>query len=180
MNETPGPGTRPATSRPNRKTAGKGVLLAVLAVVIAFFIGFFWQWYVAGNVRSDLDRAEQELKVERLRVQLAQAAMAAHADDFEDARALMSDFFTQLQDQREELPPELERAADDMLSQRDDVITGLSRANPEYAGVLRRMLRRITGDPAISTQPVDEPTETPTRDTTGATGDPLAPRDTGG
>lgn len=180
MNETPGPGTRPSTSRPNRMTARKGVLVAVLAVVIAFFVGFFWQWYVAGNVRSDLARAEQELQVERLRVHLAQAAMAAHADDFEGARALMSDFFTRLQEHRDELPADLQSAADDILSQRDDVITGLSRSNREYAGVLQRMLSRITGDPAISTPPGDDPTELPSPDATGAVGEEVEPGDTGG
>lgn len=136
------PGTGPTT--PAKRGRGKGVLWAVLAVVVAFLIGFGWQWYEARTVRDDLARTEQDLRVERLRVHLAEAALAANAGDYEEARGLMSDLFTRLQEQEATLSPELSRVANDILARRDEVITGLSRANPEYAGVLYRMVGDFT------------------------------------
>lgn len=115
------------------------MLWAVLAVVIAFAGGFLWQFYEASTVRGELDATEQELVLERLRVRLGQAALAANTGSYEPARQQMSDFFGQLQDLSPALPTEVRRVADDFLTMRDDVITGLSRGNPEYAAVLYGM-----------------------------------------
>lgn len=139
----------PSTPPPNgpaesgRKKIGRGLLWGLLAVVIAFFAGFFWQFYEATTVREDLTAVEQELQVERLRVQLAQAALAAQAADYEDARQRMSSFFTSLQDARPALPARLDSVAGDFLGRRDQIITGLSRSNHEFAAVLYGMLRRF-------------------------------------
>lgn len=145
---TPDPDT-PTTPSPGpsiRKKTGKGMLWAVLAVVLAFFIGFFWQWYEATDVRDELAMVEEDLLVERLRTQLANAALAAQSGDFESARTEMSDFFQNLQAQQEDLPTPLQSTAQEALDQRDDIITGLSRSNPEYAGVLYRLLGQFMAD----------------------------------
>jgi hypothetical protein len=120
-----------------------GWLWALLLVVLAFFIGFFWQFYQATTVRTTLAATEHELVVERLRVQLANAAIAAQTGRYEAARREMSDFFNRIHAQRAILPQELRPVADEFLAMRDDIITGLSRANPEYAGVLFGMLDRF-------------------------------------
>lgn len=134
--------TPPPTGSVQKKT-GRGMLWVLLAVVIAFLIGFVWQWYEASTVRDELALVEGELEVQRLRVQLGQAALAAQAGDFESSRRQMSSFFTQLQEQTPELPGEVATVANDFLNMRDEVITGLSRSNPEYAGVLYTMLGRL-------------------------------------
>ena len=145
--ETTTPPESPETPRgpaqSGRKKFGRGMLWGLLAIVIAFFVGFFWQFYEATTVREDLAVAEQALEVERLRVQLAQAALAAQSADYESARQRMSGFFTALQEQEEILPPELASLSDDFLAQRDQIITGLSRSNHEFAAVLYGMLGRF-------------------------------------
>jgi hypothetical protein len=140
-----------------RRAGGRGMLWGLVAVVIAFFIGFFWQFYEATTVRRTLAATEQELVVERLRVQLANGAIAAQAGRYEEARAEMSHFFTRIQTERWALPDRLRTVGDEFLAMRDDIITGLSRANPEYAAVLFGMLERF--EAALPAQGAPAPTQ---------------------
>ncbi|MFP4624433.1 MAG: hypothetical protein ACOCVZ_09505 [Gemmatimonadota bacterium] len=170
MNDTPRPGTSATGSV--RKKSGKGVLFGLLAVVVAFAAGFLWQFYEATTVREQLTQAEQELAVERLRIRLGQAALAAQAGDYESARRQMSVFFTRLQEVGNELPNEMTGPAADFLAMRDDIITGLSRSNPEYAGVLYGMLEQMTAaaeEAAVGPgMPTGPGSEAAPRDTTPA------------
>jgi hypothetical protein len=143
MDETPRTEPRESSERSGIKMGRQGWLWALLLVVLAFFIGFFWQFYQATTVRATLAATEHELIVERLRVQLANAAIAAQTGRYEASRREMSDFFNRIHAQRAILPQELRSVADEFLAMRDDVITGLSRGNPEYAGVLFGMLDRF-------------------------------------
>jgi hypothetical protein len=145
MTETPNTEPR-RTADPDRnvtRTGGKGVAVGLILIVVAFFIGFFWQFYQATTVRQALAATEQELVVERLRVQLSNAAIAAQAGRYESARREMSDFYNRVQTEEWALPDELRNVTREFLAMRDEVITGLSRANPEYAGVLFGMLDRF-------------------------------------
>jgi len=142
MDET-GRDPRETRTRATSPLGGKGMLWGLLAVVLAFFIGFFWQFYQATTVRHTLAETERELVVERLRVQLANAAIAAQGGRYEAARREMSDFYDRAQTQRWALPDRLRTVTDEFFAMRDDVITGLSRANPEYADVLYGMLDRF-------------------------------------
>jgi len=125
------------------KKSGGGLGWALLAVVLAFGGGAGWQYYRVLDVQEMLDQARAELRVERLRLGLAQAAMAAQAGEFEPARLRMSTFFTQLDESIAELPDAVAAVGDDFLSSRDEVITALSRANPEYPAILWSMLDRF-------------------------------------
>lgn len=134
------PAAGPGTRRPARKSR---TLWWMVAVVLAFLAGFGWQYFRAMTIESRLERTEQELAIERLRVGLAQAAVAAQSGDFEAARRQMSGFFTSLQGQLGELPPELRETGEAMLLTRDEVITELSRANPRSGDDLYDMLVRF-------------------------------------
>ncbi|HUG40304.1 MAG TPA: hypothetical protein VMM12_07460 [Longimicrobiales bacterium] len=155
------PGTPPLTGRPaDYRTPpprrGRIVGWGLLLIVLAFLAGFGWQYYRASTIEARLERTEQELAVERLRVGLAQAAVAAQSGDFEAARQQMSDFFTAMQARLDQLPPDVRAVGANMLRTRDDVITGLSRENPEAADGLYRMLLRFRtslGDPPPRTDP---------------------------
>ncbi len=83
-----------AASAPRKR--GPGFLWFLIAVLLAFGAGFGWQFYEASLVRTELSETQQELMVERLRVRLGQAAIAAQSGDYEAARQRMSDFFTRL------------------------------------------------------------------------------------
>lgn len=143
MDETPRSGTTPPAGSVREKSR-TGFLWASLAVVIAFLIGFGWQFYEANTVRDDLAAIEDELMLERLRTQLGQAALNAQAGDYESARQQMSDFFRQLQENSDAMPDAVRSVADDFLDDRDQIITGLSRSNPETAATLYRMLGELS------------------------------------
>lgn len=132
---------------------GRGLLWGFIAVVLAFAAGFGWQFYEASLVRDELSATQQELMVERLRVRLGQAAIAAQSGDYESARQQMSNFFTRLEEARLVLPDSTAVAADEFLAMRDEVITGLSRSNPEYADVLYGMLERFRNIAGLEAQP---------------------------
>lgn len=134
----------PPTARTTRTDGGRGVLWAVVAILIAFSAGFLWQYLEARAVRGELTAVEQELQLERLRVHLGQAALSAQSGDFERARQQMSTFFNQLQESSDAMSPEVQTIAGDYLAMRDEVITGLSRSNPEYGAILFGMHERLT------------------------------------
>lgn len=125
------------------KKRGRGIFWSFIFVLLAFGAGFGWQFYEANLVREELAATQQELMVERLRVRLGQAAIAAQAGDYESARMRMSEFFTRLDEAQPTLPGPTATVADEFLAMRDQVITGLSRSNPEFAGVLYGMLDRF-------------------------------------
>lgn len=144
--------------------------MSFVAVLLAFGAGFGWQYYEASQVRAELADAQQQLTVERLRVRLGQAAMAAQTGNYESARQRMSRFFTELDDAAPALPAPLDAIAAQILARRDDIITGLSRANPEYADVLYGMLDRFRsaagfqeeiGPEPVAPEPEPAPVESP-------------------
>lgn len=153
MDETPRTESTPHATRPGSTTTGGWLGWALGALAIGFFVAFIWQFYQATTARGQLSAVEQELVIERLKVRLGQAALAAQSGDYETARRQTSAFYTRLQENTPALTPDVRRVADDLLAMRDDVITGLSRGNPEYAGVLYGMLETFTNavDPSAGT-----------------------------
>ena len=140
------------TSVPEPRKRGRGLLWGFIAVLLAFGAGFGWQFYEASVVREDLALTQQALSVERLRVQLGQAAISAQAGDYETARQQMSQFFTRLDRAELALPDGVAAVADEFLAMRDEVITGLSRSNPEFADVLYGMLDRFSSVAGLDDQ----------------------------
>lgn len=136
-------GTETHTTIPEPRKRGRGFLWGFIAVLLAFGAGFGWQFYEASMVRDELALTQQALTIERLRVQLGQAAISAQAGDYETARQQMSQFFTRLDQAQLALPDGVAPIADEFLAMRDEVITGLSRSNPEFADVLYGMLDRF-------------------------------------
>lgn len=167
MDEVPGTGPRTPAEPAKTRVAGRTLLWAMAAVVVAFLAGFLWQYMEASSVRSELEATEQQLRVARLRVQLAQAGIAAQGGDFESARVQMSELFTRLEEAGATLPEPVAALAQDFLTVRDEVITGLSRSNPHYAEVLFGMLDRLRA--------ATEPGATPVAPSGGATSDSAAP-----
>lgn len=147
MHDTPGMQSHTTAAKPKKR--GRGLVWTLIVAALAFGAGFGWQYYEADRVRDQLDATRQELAIERLRVRLGQAAIAAQAGEFEAARQQMSDFFTRLSAVADQLPDEMAAVAGEILATRDDVITGLSRANDEYAAILYDMLDRFRTEEAV-------------------------------
>ena len=165
MDETPRTEPRPSTEMERgARRKERWILWALAAVVVAFLAGFLWQYFEASSVRSELEVTARELRVERLRIQLAQAAIDAQAGEFERARQQMSAFFTEIGRDAEPLPEQVQRVSEEFLTRRDEVITGLSRASAEYSGVLFGMLDRLNAA-AGAMAPTGPQPETPPADT---------------
>lgn len=117
-------------------------LLFALAVVLAFGIGFGWQYLRAERIERALASARAQLTLRSLEGTLGAAAIEAQRGTFESARTLASDFFTGLQQTIETAPPAAREELRGVLADRDAIITALSRAGPEAAETLVRLFVR--------------------------------------
>ena len=107
-------------------------IYAGIVVVLIFIAAMGWQYSRAQNL-------EQELAVARTEATLGAAALEAQRGSYEVSRRLASDFYTQLQGTIDRTPSEIRPQLSSILSQRDAVITMLSRNDAQSANVLARM-----------------------------------------
>ena len=133
------------------------VLGAIVAAIVGFAIGAGWQYSSARAYRSDLEstRAEldttrHELQFESLEATLGAATIEAQRGNYESARRLASDFFTDLQSATQVAPAASQPQLTRILEQRDAIITDLSRGNLDSGGVLAELFaqwRTAMGEP---------------------------------
>jgi hypothetical protein len=146
--------------------------LAVLAALVVFLLGFLPQWSRARGLSRELESTRQELRVSQLEGQLGAALTESLRSNYERSRQLMASFFSGLQ----AAAPNVEdagkrREMESVLAQRDEIITLLSRAQPE--STQRLMLLYTTFHAAAA--PADRPAVTPP---TPGVGDTAAPAPT--
>lgn len=146
MNTEPADHTRTEPSTTSRRDPDfKKIGLVALAVLVAFGIGFLWQWVAANQLRGELETIRMELALERLEAELAGSVVDAQFGRFESGRRRASTFFSELQGLSDGLPDSLATLRV-ILDERDEVITALSRANPQSAALLARLLERYRGE----------------------------------
>ncbi len=116
----------------------KGLLVAG-GVVVAFLVGFGWQFARAHSLAGQLDQARKELTFQRMEATLGAATIEAQRGGFEPARQLASDFFTQLQAATDQAPSAGQAQLQQILGQRDQVITELSRSDAGAGAVLSQL-----------------------------------------
>lgn len=113
----------------------KQIALYVTLCLGFFLLGFVPMWLKAGNAMEQRDAAQREVRLGQLQSTLASALIKVERGEYEPARQLTSEFYTNLRGQvdaddtsvftpaqREELRP--------LLHERDDVITLLARSDP--------------------------------------------------
>jgi len=106
--------------------------LVAAGLVIAFLLGFVPEWMAKRNADRDLAVARQELRLSRLQGRLGAAMAESLRSNYERSRQLMAGYFTGLQEALPAVENPRERAAlSGILAQRDEMITLLSRAQPE-------------------------------------------------
>jgi len=120
----------------------KGAII-VLAVVIAFAIGFGWQFARARTLQDRLEQTERDLAFERIENTLAAATIEALRGGHEPARQLASDFFTGLQANISQAPASATAELNAILAERDATITALSRGAPQAGDMLLRLFLRL-------------------------------------
>lgn len=133
------------------------VLGTVIAAIVGFAIGAGWQYSTARGYRSEmetarteLDTTRYELTFERLEATLGAATIEALRGNHESARRLASDFFSMLQAEIGNAPASARSQLEQILAQRDAMITELSRANLESGGLLADLyskFRTAMGEP---------------------------------
>jgi hypothetical protein len=103
-----------------------------------FLLGFVPMWFKANSAIEQRDAAQREVRLGQLQNTLGAAMVDVQRGEYEPARQITSDFYTNLRSQidagsasvftpaqREKLRP--------LLGERDDVITLLARSDPEAA-----------------------------------------------
>ena len=134
----------------------KLIAIFVALVLAAFLIGFLPQWFRARDLAENLEEVRFELEMARLEGLLGAALAEAGRSNYERARQLLTQFYPELQDNLAQVDdPADRRALQGILNQRDEIVTLLSRAEPES---MQRLLLLYTQyfsaiDPAGATTP---------------------------
>jgi hypothetical protein len=133
-----------SSPEPRRRTTPRWILIAI-AVVLAFLAGMATQYGRGERLASQLHATQGALAIARLEATLGAAALEAQRQNYEPSRQLASEFFTDLQRNAGQMPPEMRIELQRILSLRDATITMLSRRDPESGNVLAGTLARYRG-----------------------------------
>ena len=106
--------------------------LVIAGLLIAFLLGFVPEWMAKSRADRELATARTELRLARQQGRLGAALAEALRSNYERSRQLMAGYFTDLQATLPSVTDARRRQAlNGNLSQRDEIITLLSRAQPE-------------------------------------------------
>ncbi len=151
-------------------TRTREVLLALGGMILAFAIGFGWQYSHARRYSIDLQTAKYELELQTLVATLGAATIDAQRGAYEPARQHASDFFTQLEKEKLTAPLSAQPEMTNIASQRDPIITALSRNDSQsgqlLTGLFTRLRVALGQDAAAETIPAPAPGPAPTMTTT--------------
>jgi len=120
-------------------TKGRRIGLIAGAIIVAFLVGFVWQYVRAQQLARTLDSTRRALATTRSEATLGAAAIEAQQGRYETSRQLASDFFTALQGDVARASASVPPAVTTILGRRDSVITLLSRNDGQAAALLSRM-----------------------------------------
>lgn len=132
-----------STNEKNTKTfwqnpqVGKVIIYAAVLIVV-FLLGFIPMWMTARERGARLAETQQELKLAQLQNTIASTVIDARRGEYEPARQSASKFFTTLRAEVESenesvLTPAQREGIRPLLTQRDEIITLLSRSDPASA-----------------------------------------------
>lgn len=112
----------------------KRVTILITAVVVAFLLGFVPMWLSERGVLKERNTAQTALRLSRMQNSLGTATIQSRRGEYEQARSLTSDFYTDLRTAIEggtnTFTSEQKDALQPILAQRDEIITILARNDP--------------------------------------------------
>lgn len=111
-------------------------LITAGVAVLAFAIGAGWQYTRAAGFGGQLTDVRRDLTYQRLQSTLGAATIEAQRGNHELARQLVSTFFSGLQDVIGTAPRAAQQSFREILAERDNVITALSRGDPASGSLL--------------------------------------------
>ena len=135
---------RVETELPRERTASRRWMIWPALIVVAFLLGLLPMWWSKRSVSTELDRTRIELKRQEHLNSLSAAAVYARRGEYETARQNASKFFSDMQAESDNaesktLTPQERAQIPQLLANRDDIITLLSRADPASAERLSNM-----------------------------------------
>ena len=111
--------------------------VALYAAIAAgfFLLGFLPMWFKSSQAIEQRDAAQRAVRLAQLQSTLAAAVIDVQQGEFEPARQLTSDFYTNLRGQMDGDSGSLFTAAQrnrlsSLLAERDELITLLARSDP--------------------------------------------------
>lgn len=132
------------------------LLGGVIMTIVAFLIGFGWQYTRARALDSDLQVSNEQLTFKRHEATLAAATIEAYRGNYEISRQLASRFFTGLQTDVGRAPEDKQMQLRAINNQRDAIITAASRSDPQTASLLGQLYstyRVAFGESPVPAQP---------------------------
>lgn len=138
----------------------KAVLALALVLVLSVLALLVVQRARTGDAQSQLEEARMQLALQQHESTLAVAAIEAVRGSFEISRQLASDFFSGLQQDVNRAPEAARAEFSNILTQRDAMITALSRSDPQAAPQLIQLLiryRLAMGEPVGPQTPAAQP-----------------------
>jgi hypothetical protein len=131
-----------STAGSRHPTLTRAVLIGTL-IAAAFLLGFVPQWLRSRSLDSHLAAVRHERTMLDLGGRLGAALAEAQRGNYERARQLMTGFFSELQGRLDTIQePGQREAATVVLRERDEIITLLSRAEPEAVSRLNLLYTR--------------------------------------
>jgi len=135
---------RVETELPRERTASRRWMIWPALILLAFLLGLLPMWWSKRSVSTELDRTRIELKRQEHLNSLSAAAVYARRGEYETARQNASKFFSDMQAESDNaesktLTPQERAQIPQLLANRDDIITLLSRADPASAERLSNM-----------------------------------------
>jgi hypothetical protein len=135
---------RVETELPRERTASRRWMIWPALILVAFLLGLLPMWWSKRSVSTELDRTRIELKRQEHLNSLSAAAVYARRGEYETARQNASKFFSDMQAESDNaesktLTPQERAQIPQLLANRDDIITLLSRADPASAERLSNM-----------------------------------------
>lgn len=132
----------------------KQIALYVTLCLGFFLLGFVPMWLKAGYAMEQRDAAQQEVRLGQLQSTIASALIRVERDEYEPARQLISEFYTNLRGQIESsdtsiFTPAQREKLRPLMHERDEVITLLARSDPAAAErlfAIYRSYQKLSGN----------------------------------
>lgn len=112
--------------------------IPALVLLGTFLVGFVPMWFKSSRLSGELFRAQQQLRLDRMQITFANAALDTRRGDYEQARQGMANFFNLVTTELDRgagsaLLPTATADFQPLLTERDDLITLLARGDPASA-----------------------------------------------
>jgi hypothetical protein len=149
----------PASNR--RMTRNRWIGVGAIVLIAAFLIGFLPQWAQNRALAQQLERSDLRIELLELQVRTGTALAEAHRENHERARQQMTVVFPALERVRARVPAGDAQRIQEILAERDEVITLLSRASPESTARLATLYRQLLPVTLREAEPATDRTPQP-------------------